>query len=127
MKTSLVAQSSPFKQEMLTPTECYILDNGVDSKIFLWKGMVKFYFDFLILHIYSLKLPSEIYTLDGRLWLYWQFHYHFNTSGPSANTEERKTAMKVAEQFIKDKNYPKNTQVSDANLFMEVDQIEAKF
>uniref|UniRef100_A0A673L9H8 Macrophage-capping protein n=1 Tax=Sinocyclocheilus rhinocerous TaxID=307959 RepID=A0A673L9H8_9TELE len=70
MKTSLVAQSSPFKQEMLTPTECYILDNGVDSKIFLWKG-------------------------------------------PNANTEERKAAMKVAEQYIKDKNYPKNTQVSD--------------
>ncbi|KAK9973237.1 hypothetical protein ABG768_023978 [Culter alburnus] len=68
MKTTLVAQSSPFKQEMLTPTECYILDNGVDSKIFLWKG-------------------------------------------PNANTEERKTAMKVAEQFIKEKTYPKNTQI----------------
>uniref|UniRef100_A0A671T034 Gelsolin-like n=1 Tax=Sinocyclocheilus anshuiensis TaxID=1608454 RepID=A0A671T034_9TELE len=33
--------------------------------------------------------------------------------GPNANTEERKAAMKVAEQYIKDKNYPKNTQVSD--------------
>uniref|UniRef100_A0A8C2BP13 Scinderin like a n=1 Tax=Cyprinus carpio TaxID=7962 RepID=A0A8C2BP13_CYPCA len=75
MKTSLVAQSSPFKQEMLTPTECYILDNGVDSKIFLWKGQ-------------------------------------------NANTEERKAAMKVAEQFIKEKNYPKNTQVSDLELVM---------
>lgn len=29
--------------------------------------------------------------------------------------------MKVAEQFIKEKNYPKNTQVSDSSLFMEVD------
>ncbi len=37
----------------------------------------------------------------------------FNNSGPNANTEERKAAMKVAEQFVKDKNYPKNTQVSD--------------
>ncbi len=37
----------------------------------------------------------------------------FKNSGPDANTEERKTAMKVAEQFIKDKNYPKNSQVSD--------------
>lgn len=37
-------------------------------------------------------------------------------SGPSANTEERKAAMKVAEQFIKDKNYPKNTQVSGLDL-----------
>nr|XP_015195444.1 PREDICTED: gelsolin-like [Lepisosteus oculatus] len=38
MKTSLVAQSSPFKQAMLSPDECYILDNGVDNKLFLWKG-----------------------------------------------------------------------------------------
>lgn len=29
--------------------------------------------------------------------------------------------MKVAEQFIKEKTYPKNTQVSDSSLFMEVD------
>uniref|UniRef100_A0A8C2H9J8 Gelsolin-like n=1 Tax=Cyprinus carpio TaxID=7962 RepID=A0A8C2H9J8_CYPCA len=35
---------------------------------------------------------------------------------PNANTEERKAAMKVAEQFIKEKNYPKNTQVSDLEL-----------
>lgn len=38
MKASVVAQSSPFKQEMLSPDECYILDNGNDGKIFLWKG-----------------------------------------------------------------------------------------
>uniref|UniRef100_A0A667YWA2 Scinderin like a n=1 Tax=Myripristis murdjan TaxID=586833 RepID=A0A667YWA2_9TELE len=38
MKTTLVAQSSPFKQEMLSPSECYILDNGADKKIFVWKG-----------------------------------------------------------------------------------------
>uniref|UniRef100_A0A8C2BL51 Scinderin like a n=1 Tax=Cyprinus carpio TaxID=7962 RepID=A0A8C2BL51_CYPCA len=35
----------------------------------------------------------------------------FNNSGQNANTEERKAAMKVAEQFIKEKNYPKNTQI----------------
>ncbi|NP_835232.2 scinderin like a [Danio rerio] len=68
MKTSEVKQNSPFKQELLNPSDCYILDNGLDSKIFVWKG-------------------------------------------PRANTEERKSAMKVAEQFIKEKNYPKNTQI----------------
>uniref|UniRef100_A0AAY4B285 Gelsolin-like domain-containing protein n=1 Tax=Denticeps clupeoides TaxID=299321 RepID=A0AAY4B285_9TELE len=35
MRTSQVAQTSPFKQEMLSPSECYLLDNGVDGKIFL--------------------------------------------------------------------------------------------
>uniref|UniRef100_A0A671QK08 Adseverin-like n=1 Tax=Sinocyclocheilus anshuiensis TaxID=1608454 RepID=A0A671QK08_9TELE len=38
MKTSVVAQTSPFKQEMLSLDECYILDNGVDKNVFVWKG-----------------------------------------------------------------------------------------
>lgn len=39
MKVSSVAESSPFKQAMLSPEECYILDNGVDKSIFIWKGV----------------------------------------------------------------------------------------
>ncbi|XP_053739756.1 scinderin like b isoform X1 [Synchiropus splendidus] len=38
MTVSMVAPSSPFKQAMLSHEECYILDNGVDSNIFVWKG-----------------------------------------------------------------------------------------
>ncbi|XP_075877089.1 scinderin like b [Nelusetta ayraudi] len=38
MKVSSVAPVSPFKQAMLSPEECYILDNGVDRMIFVWKG-----------------------------------------------------------------------------------------
>lgn len=38
MKVTAVAPSSPFKQGMLSPEECYILDNGVDNNIFVWKG-----------------------------------------------------------------------------------------
>ncbi|XP_028284351.1 scinderin like b [Parambassis ranga] len=38
MKVTSVAPSSPFKQAMLSPEECYILDNGVDKNIFVWKG-----------------------------------------------------------------------------------------
>ncbi|XP_059200069.1 scinderin like b isoform X2 [Centropristis striata] len=38
MKVTSVAPSSPFKQAMLSPEECYILDNGVDRNIFVWKG-----------------------------------------------------------------------------------------
>ncbi|KAA0719028.1 Gelsolin Actin-depolymerizing factor [Triplophysa tibetana] len=68
MKTTVVAQTSPFKQEMLSPNECYILDNGVDTNVFVWKG-------------------------------------------PNASKEERKSAMKAAEQFIKEKNYSNKTQI----------------
>ncbi|XP_037537421.1 gelsolin, partial [Nematolebias whitei] len=38
MKVTCVVQSSPFKQAMLSPEECYIVDNGVDQNIFVWKG-----------------------------------------------------------------------------------------
>uniref|UniRef100_A0A6Q2X4P3 Macrophage-capping protein n=1 Tax=Esox lucius TaxID=8010 RepID=A0A6Q2X4P3_ESOLU len=38
MKSTIVAESSPFKQAMLNLEECYILDNGVDQNLFVWKG-----------------------------------------------------------------------------------------
>ncbi|KAG8003263.1 Gelsolin [Nibea albiflora] len=38
MKTTLVADKNPFKQDMLSQDECYILDNGANNKIFVWKG-----------------------------------------------------------------------------------------
>ncbi|XP_061538819.1 gelsolin-like [Phycodurus eques] len=38
MALTLVAQKNPFKQDMLSCKECYILDNGKDNKIFFWKG-----------------------------------------------------------------------------------------
>ncbi|XP_076601485.1 scinderin like b isoform X1 [Chaetodon auriga] len=38
MKVSSVAPTNPFKQAMLSPEECYILDNGVDGNVFVWKG-----------------------------------------------------------------------------------------
>lgn len=34
-------QSSPFKQAVLSPEECYILDNGKDGIIFVWKGRLR--------------------------------------------------------------------------------------
>ncbi|KAL1768290.1 macrophage-capping protein [Sigmodon hispidus] len=33
-----VADSSPFAFELLTPKECFILDNGLCGKIYIWKG-----------------------------------------------------------------------------------------
>jgi hypothetical protein len=30
--------SSPFLQASLSAEECYILDNGVDRNVFVWKG-----------------------------------------------------------------------------------------
>lgn len=39
MEVSLVADKTPFKQSMLLQDECYILDDGLDEKIFVWKGI----------------------------------------------------------------------------------------
>ncbi|XP_070764333.1 scinderin like a [Enoplosus armatus] len=38
MKATKVADKNPFQQDMLSQSECYILDNGGDNKIFIWKG-----------------------------------------------------------------------------------------
>ncbi|XP_049576801.1 scinderin like a [Syngnathus scovelli] len=38
MSLKEVAQRNPFKQDVLSSKECYILDNGQDNKIFFWKG-----------------------------------------------------------------------------------------
>ncbi|XP_074544495.1 scinderin like b [Halichoeres trimaculatus] len=38
MKVTVVAPTNPFKQAMLSPEECYILDNGVDNTVYVWKG-----------------------------------------------------------------------------------------
>lgn len=39
MKVSLVSSENPFSPDMLLNEECFILDNGADRKIFVWKGM----------------------------------------------------------------------------------------
>uniref|UniRef100_A0A4W6FEV9 Scinderin like b n=1 Tax=Lates calcarifer TaxID=8187 RepID=A0A4W6FEV9_LATCA len=38
MVRNIKINQNPFKQAMLSPEECYILDNGVDKNIFVWKG-----------------------------------------------------------------------------------------
>uniref|UniRef100_A0A665WM95 Macrophage-capping protein n=1 Tax=Echeneis naucrates TaxID=173247 RepID=A0A665WM95_ECHNA len=82
MKLTMVADKGPFKQDMLSKSDCYILDNGGDKKIFVWKG-------------------------------------------GEANVDERKAALTVANKFIKEKNYPQNTQVqvmpagAETTLFKE--------
>ncbi|TKS92859.1 Macrophage-capping protein [Collichthys lucidus] len=38
MKITNVAEKSPFGKEMLVRDDCFILDNGANGKIFVWKG-----------------------------------------------------------------------------------------
>lgn len=57
MKTSLVADKNPFKQDMLNQNDCYILDNGLNNNIFVWKG-IKLLHLFLQLLIYYINQVS---------------------------------------------------------------------
>uniref|UniRef100_A0A8C2ZJ57 Scinderin like a n=1 Tax=Cyclopterus lumpus TaxID=8103 RepID=A0A8C2ZJ57_CYCLU len=43
MTSTMVADKNPFKQDMLSNSECYILDNGGSNKIFVWKGIMPRY------------------------------------------------------------------------------------
>lgn len=38
MTTTKVSDKSPFLQELLIRDDCFILDNGSNGKIFVWKG-----------------------------------------------------------------------------------------
>ena len=42
MSLTKVADSSPFAPEMLIPDDCFVLDNGLCSKIYIWKGTCGF-------------------------------------------------------------------------------------
>ncbi|KAI1898834.1 hypothetical protein AGOR_G00076430 [Albula goreensis] len=69
MKLTKVSEKSPFEKDLLVRDDCFILDNGANGKIFVWKG-----------------------------------------SG--ANAEEKKEALKMADDFIQRMNYPRmKTQV----------------
>lgn len=35
----MVADKNPFKQDMLSESDCYILDNGANKMVFVWKGI----------------------------------------------------------------------------------------
>ncbi|XP_059849790.1 gelsolin a isoform X2 [Hypanus sabinus] len=65
---SLVSAENPFRQDMLQSEDSFILDNGSNGMIFVWKGK-------------------------------------------QADPEERKAALKGAEEFISKMGYPKHTQV----------------
>ncbi|KAM9827523.1 capping protein (actin filament), gelsolin-like b [Neosynchiropus ocellatus] len=69
MTMTQVSTKSPFAKDVLVRDDCFILDNGANGKVFVWKG-------------------------NG------------------ANAEEKKEALKMADNFIEQMNYPRmKTQV----------------
>ncbi len=38
MKLTKVSEKSPFAKDLLARDDCFILDNGANGKIFVWKG-----------------------------------------------------------------------------------------
>jgi len=46
MKLTKVSEKSPFAKDLLARDDCFILDNGANGKIFVWKGNTNFKKDF---------------------------------------------------------------------------------
>lgn len=85
-----------FAQELLEKDDCFILDNGSNGKIYVWKGDCVY----LFICVCSKITPFLIIAL-----LYWR-------TGNGANLDEKRVAMKVADEFITEMNYPRmRTQV----------------
>ncbi|XP_075935332.1 scinderin like a [Anarhichas minor] len=97
MTGTMVADKNPFKQDMLSNSECYILDNGGNKKIFVWKGSDankdernaalgaanKFIKD----KNYSSNTQIQILPAGGETTLFKQFFFNWldkdETTGPS--------------------------------------------
>uniref|UniRef100_A0A8C4GI38 Scinderin like a n=1 Tax=Dicentrarchus labrax TaxID=13489 RepID=A0A8C4GI38_DICLA len=97
MTTTVVADKNPFKQDMLSQNECYIVDNGGDNKLFVWKGKNanaderkaaftaanKFIKD----KNYSKNTQVQIMPAGGETTLFKQFFFNWldkdETTGPS--------------------------------------------
>ncbi|KAM4548281.1 scinderin like a [Odontesthes bonariensis] len=85
MKTTLVADKNPFKQDILSQNECYILDNGVDNNIFVWKGRnantderkaaLTVAHKFIKDHNYSPKTQVQVFPAGGETTLFKQFFF----------------------------------------------------
>lgn len=41
MAVTLIAGENPFSQSALESGDCFILDHGLDGKIFVWKGQCR--------------------------------------------------------------------------------------
>ncbi|XP_041862966.1 scinderin like a [Melanotaenia boesemani] len=87
MKTTLVADRNPFKQEILSQSECYILDNGVDNNIFVWKGRnanteerkaaLTAAHQFIRDRNYSQKTQVQVMPAGGETTMFKQFFYRW--------------------------------------------------
>ncbi|XP_006001649.1 gelsolin [Latimeria chalumnae] len=98
MKTSEVASKNPFQQEMLLSTECYILDNGSNGKVFLWKGKqsnakerkaaLKTAEEFISMMNYLASTQVQIFPEGGETMYFKQFFSNWKdkeeTEGPTA-------------------------------------------
>lgn len=94
MTLTKLCDKGPFGQELLEKDDCFILDNGTNGKIYVWKGA------------YSIMCVScEIIT-------FLIITFHYGHAGNGANAEEKRVALKVADEFITEMNYPRmRTQV----------------
>uniref|UniRef100_A0A671RMH7 Adseverin-like n=1 Tax=Sinocyclocheilus anshuiensis TaxID=1608454 RepID=A0A671RMH7_9TELE len=106
MKTSVVAQTSPFKQEMLSLDECYILDNGVDKNVFVWKGpnantserkaAMKAAEQFIKEKNYSSKTQIQVLPAGGETTLFKQFFSNWKDKDQTTGPTKAYTIGKIA-------------------------------
>lgn len=38
IEVTMVAEQNPFRQDALLPGDCFILDNGANGQLYIWKG-----------------------------------------------------------------------------------------
>lgn len=92
MSITKISGKSPFEKDLLVRDDCFILDNGANGKIFVWKGESQRFF---------FKTGAVLSST--------------RSSGNGANAEEKQVAFQMADSFIDQMKYPRmKTQASGA-------------
>lgn len=93
MTITKISDKSPFGKDLLVRDDCFILDNGANGKIFVWKGNPIFYIDaYCYRHNYkiiSITLSTAVAACSGN----------------GANAEEKQASLQMADNFIDQMKY----------------------
>lgn len=103
-----MAKHSPFSQDALLSSECFILDDGANGHIYVWKGW----------NLEPNLEPEPSLRSKGTFHVRPSVHLSVCVCvcppGKDASSEERRAVLKSSEKFLQQMAYPAHTQVAAA-------------
>lgn len=95
MTITKISDKSPFGKDLLVRDDCFILDNGANGKIFVWKG------ESILNYILKYKINALNYKRIRVTLIPGVVRY----AGKGANAEEKQVSLQMADNFIDQMKY----------------------